>query len=162
MLRHLFPLFVSLVCFVGAPASRAADTEFVRVWPGWRDAESFDRIGEYFGGQENGGRETVLRTQSAARAGYYFLVRVKTAVAQPTAKFALSVIRPDHPEAKIYSFPAALGAGETVFQLGLTGADWPQGKEAHPVAWKIALLAADGRVLATHSSFLWEKPARAP
>ncbi len=162
MLRHLLPFFVSLVCFVGAPSSRAADMEFVHVWPGWRDAESFDRIGEYFGGQENGGRETVLRTQPAARAGYYFLVRVKTAAAQPAAKFELSVIRPDHPEAKTHSFPAALGAGEKVFQLGLTGADWPQGKEAHPVAWKIALLAADGRVLATHSSFLWEKPARTP
>ena len=26
--------------------------------------------------------------------------------------------------------------------------------------WKLALLAADGRVLAEHKSFLWEKPAK--
>jgi len=33
-------------------ALRAGDVEFVRVWPGWRDAESFDRIGEFFGGDK--------------------------------------------------------------------------------------------------------------
>ena len=43
---------------------------------------------------------------------------------------------------------------------GVTGADWPGEKKAHPVAWKLALLAADGRVLAEQKSFLWEKPAK--
>ena len=160
MLRRLFPFFVSLICFVGTPASRAAETEFVRVWPAWRDADSFDRIGEYFGGKENSGREIVLRTQPDQRAGYYFLVRVKCAAAVPGARFELSVIRPDHPEAKVHTFPAALPAHESVFNLALTRADWPRGKDAHPVAWKLTLLAADGRVPAPHKSFLWEKPAK--
>jgi hypothetical protein len=44
--------------------------------------------------------------------------------------------------------------------LGLTGADWPGGEQAHPVAWKLELVAADGRVLAAEKSFLWEKPAQ--
>ena len=160
MRRHLHFVPVSLVCLAGTPVARAADAEFIRVWPGWRDAESFERIGEYFGGKENSGREQVHRSQAGARAGYYFLVRVKNATAQPGAKFLLSVIRPDHPEAKVYPFPAALPANEAALQLGLTGTDWPAGKETHPVAWKIALLAADGRVLAEHKSFLWEKPAK--
>ena len=35
--------------------ARAAEAEFVRVWPQWHDAETFDRIGEYFGRGENRG-----------------------------------------------------------------------------------------------------------
>ena len=150
-------ILIGLTIFV---AARAADAEFIRVWPAWRDAQSFERIGEYFGRQENGGREIVLRTQAGVRDGYYFLVRIKSAVALPGATFEVSVIRPDTPEPKVHAFTAALSPKETVFQLGLTGRDWPQGKEAHPVAWKIALRGTDGQVLAEHKSFLWEKPAK--
>ena len=87
-------------------------------------------------------------------------MRVKSTTALAAAKFELSVIRPDAPEPKAFSFPAALPAKEVVFQLGLTGTAWPGGKPANPVAWKLALVAGDGRVLAEHKSFLWEKPAK--
>jgi hypothetical protein len=165
-MRHrAFALFVCFVCFVGSffPTTlTAANVEFVRVWPAWRDADSFERIGEYFGKPENTGRATVLRTQPAVRDGYYFLVRVKTTTPAATdaARFELSVIRPDNPEPKTYSFPVTLGGKESVFEFGLTGADWPGGKDVNPVAWKISLLTSDGRTLTEHKSFLWEKPAK--
>lgn len=152
---------VILALFVfAAGAASAADVELVRIWPGWRDAAAFERISEYFGGGENTGRETVLRTQPAAREGFYFLVRTKSAQAIPSAKFELSVIRPDAPEVKVFTLASALPAKESVFQLGLTGADWPGGKEARPVAWKITVRAADGTVLVEEKSYLWEKPAK--
>ncbi|MBL9202062.1 MAG: hypothetical protein JNL39_16240 [Opitutaceae bacterium] len=154
-----FSLLGILLTFALTAPAIAAEAEFVRVWPGWRDAASFDRIREYFGGEEASVREPILRTQPATREGYYFLVRVKSA-AQSAAKIAVSVIRPDHPEAKVFTFPFAPTTSETALNVGLTGADWPGGKAASPVAWKIALLAADGRVLAEHKSFLWEKPAK--
>jgi hypothetical protein len=143
-----------------AVLAQAAEVEFVRVWPEWREADSFDRIGEYFGGKESTEKHAVLRTHADIRAGYYFLARVKTSAALTGAKFELQVIRPDAPEPKVFSFPAAMPAGSIVFELGLTGADWPQGKEANHVAWRLTLLAADGRVLAEQKSFLWEKPAK--
>ena len=154
--------FFSVVCFACFVVStpRAAEAEFVRVWPQWRDADAFDRIGEYFGGKESTEKEIVLRTHAEPREGYYFLVRVKNAAALAGAKFELQVIRPDAPEPKTFSFAVDVRAGGAVFELGLTGADWPKGKDAHPVAWKLALLAADGRVLADQKSFLWEKPAK--
>ena len=155
-LRALF--FASFVCFAGT-ALRSADAEFVRVWPGWRDADSFDRIGGYFGGEKNHG-DIVVRTRADTPAGYYFLVRLAPAAAMSDAKFILRVIRPDAPEAKTFTFPAAVPATGAVFQLGLTGADWPKGKLAHPVAWKLELQTADGRVLAAQKSFLWEMPAK--
>jgi hypothetical protein len=153
-------LRVSFLILALAAVARAAEVEFVHVWPAWREAEDFDRISEYFGGNENTGRETVLRTQAAQRGGYYFLVRVKSGAALADAKFQLNVIRPDSPEPKTYTFPAALPAKEAVFQLGLTGVDWPAGKKGNPVAWKIAVIAPDGRTIAEHKSFLWEKPAK--
>lgn len=149
-----------LLLLAGATLVRAADVEFLRVWPGWREAESFDRISEYFGGGENTGRQIVLRTQPAARGGFYFLVRVKSDAALPGVKFELSVIRPDDPEPQTHSFTATVPAKETVFQLGLTGTDWPGGQKANPVAWKLALVGADGRALVEQKSFLWEKPAK--
>lgn len=160
MLR--LPLCCLAICFACSAGSLAfaANVEFLRVWPAWRDADSFDRIREYFGGQESTARNVVLRTQPEPRAGYYFLVRVKTASALSSAKLDLHVIRPDAPVPKVFSFPVAVPASETVYQLGLTGIDWPGGEKVNPVAWKLVLVGADGRVLAEHKSFLWEKPPK--
>src|SRR4051812_47000824 len=74
---HMLRLLAVLTLFCGfvQACTHADEAEFIRVWPAWRDAQSFDRIGEYFGRPEANGRETVLRTQASARAGYYFLVR---------------------------------------------------------------------------------------
>jgi hypothetical protein len=153
-------LFACLLFFAVAVRLHSAEAEFLRVWPGFRDAESFERISEYFGGGENTGRQVVLRTQAGVREGFYFLVRVKAAAAIANARYEVNVIRPDAPAAKVFTFPASIPAKETVFQLGLTGADWPEGKDAHPVAWKLVLRSSDGRVLAEQKSYLWEKPAK--
>ncbi len=159
-MRLRFPWSILLPVFIAVSFAHGGEVEFKRVWPGWRDAESFERIGEYFGRAENPGREIIARTQPGERGGFYFLVRVKSAAALPNARFELRVVRPDAPDPQAFTFPASVPVKETVFQLGLTGVDWPDGKKASPVAWKLSLLAADGRVLVEHKSFLWEKPAK--
>ena len=154
--------FVAFIAFasVALTGLRAADVSFVRVWPGWRDAESFESISEYFNGREDTGRRIVVRTHPDARGGFYYLVRVANrGAAQSGAKFSLQLIAPDSPDTKTYTFPVDLPGGQTVYQLGLTGPAWPD-KDAHPVAWKLELLAADAQPLATATSFLWEKPAK--
>lgn len=152
-------LALTLALLLGSAGfSRAAEVEFVRVWPGWRDTASFERISEYFTGQENPGSQVVLRSHPEIRAGFYFLARVKHAGSElSAAKLVLSVITPDSPKAKAYTFTAALPKGDTVFNLGLTGADWA-GEKVHPVAWKIEVTTTDGRLLGVAKSFLWEKP----
>lgn len=140
--------------------TRAGEVEFVRVWPGWREAGSFDRIGEYFGRSEAAASPRLLRTDPAGREGYYFLVRVKCAAPVAGAKFELSVVRPESPEPRLFTFPAELARREAVFHLGLTGDSWPGGKKVSPVAWKLVLFSADGRALAEHQSYLWAKPAK--
>jgi hypothetical protein len=156
VMRSAFTAFFLLV--VSVTVAHAAEVEFTRVWPAWRNAESFDRISEYFSGRENTSGHTLLRTHAEARAGYYFLVRLKNGATAPAgAKFVLNLITPDAPEAKTFTFPVGAATGG-VFDLGLTGADWAE-KKIHPVAWKLELLGADGHALAGAQSFLWALPA---
>jgi hypothetical protein len=149
------------VCFLFFVVSHAiAEISFTRVWPNWVDADAFETISEYFSGHEHTGKRVIHRSQPDARAGFYFLARVANTGAEIThAKFTLHVIMPGNPEPKTFTFPASLPARSTVFQLGLTGADWPD-REIHPVAWKLDLLSATDELLATEQSFLWSKPAK--
>lgn len=156
-MRFLFVITASLA--VALASVRAAGVEFVRVWPAWRDAVDFDSISEHFTGREEHGHRVVLRTTPDARAGFYYLVRVANKdTAKTAASFSLRLISPQSPDVKTYSFSADVPSGQTVFELGLTGQTWPNA-ELHPVAWRLDLLSADGTVLATAKSFLWEKPA---
>lgn len=155
-LRLLF-----LLCLAGVAAAVAAPGPgfaLVRVWPGWKDAEDFTRLREYFGAAPDSGPRRVLRTSPGERAGFYFLVRTRGA-AVPDAVLELMVLRPDGPEPVLHRFPAALRAGEEVVELGLTGEAWPGGKRAQPVAWRLRVLDAGGRELAAQRSYLWVDPA---
>ena len=153
------PLLLVAVLLSSVVCARAAEDLVTRASAEWREAASFDRIGEYFGHGENTGGHRILRTHAETRAGFYFLVRLASS-APADARFEVQVIAPNKPEPKIFTFPAASPAGEKVFELGLTGADWPGGEKARPVAWRVALLAADGHPLGEQKSFLWENPAK--
>jgi hypothetical protein len=150
-------LLLLFVALVGSAA--AADVRITRAFTGWRDAASFKRISEYFDGKENTGGQTLLRSHADQRGGYYFLVRAQNAGAARPATLFLQVITPTDSKTKTYTFRSELKAGDTVFNVGLTGDDWADPK-ANPVAWKIDLLGADGKVLATEKSYLWEKPGQ--
>jgi len=146
------------LALVAASSAGAAEIDFVRVWPAWRDADSFLQISEYFGGSENTGRQTVLRSRLGERAGFYFLVRLDNdRAAISAARFELKVILPDSPQPRTHLFSSVIPAGRHAFNLGLTGEDWPDGK-TQPVAWQLRLLDAEGRELAVKHSFLWAKP----
>jgi hypothetical protein len=150
-----------VIAFFCAASARAADVTFVRVWPGYRTAESFERISEYLTGQENTGGRTVWRSQPAEHAGFYFLARLKNGGdAVAGAIFELSVITPASATPRVLTFAEDLPAGQHVFDCGLTGTDWPDAT-AHPVAWKLVIRAPGGAELASTQSFMWAKPTGA-
>jgi len=150
---------------IGTPLARAAtaaassDVKIVRVFSGWRDAASFKRISEYFTGRENTGGEVVVRSQPAARGGYYFLVRTANTAAPFRGTFKFTVVLPKAPDARVFTFTADVPAGQTVFNFGLTGADWP-GADVDASAWKLELLDDAGATRATEKSYLWERPGK--
>lgn len=150
-------LLLPLLLLVTAPMF-AAEVSLVRVWPEYREAASFKRIAEYFGGTEARRGQTILRTRPEQRDGYYFLTRIKSAAATPGAMLVVQAIRPGNSEAEVHFFPADLPRGSHAFLVGLTGEDWPAG-EQNPLAWQVRVLGADGTELAREQSFLWEQPA---
>jgi hypothetical protein len=154
------PLLLSLLlCCVHAPLL-AHELKIVRTWPGYRTAETFSRVSEYFTGRENTGGQTYLRSQPAQREGYYFLLRVKNGSdALTSASLELNLITARSPEPVTYRYPVAVPAGQHVFQVGLTGSDWPNPEET-PVAWQLVIRDAEGAVLVSDQSFLWSKPDR--
>lgn len=160
-MRILALLFAFVLA--GTVAVRAADTasdvRVVRVFTGWREAASFKRISEYFTGRENTGGEIILRTQPAARGGYYFLVRTDNDGPAREVRFRLEVVTEGATQPRRFEFSAALPAGNQVYQLGLTGADWGA-STLTPMAWKLEIVDAGGQTLATEKSYLWEKPAK--
>jgi hypothetical protein len=157
--RRYFSRLTLLLCIVLPAAAIAADSGLtvVRVYTGWREAESFKRIAEYFDGKEHTGGEIVVRTQPLQRGGYYFLVRTQNPGATVTAKINAELIMPSETKPRTHTFATEIPAGKAVLDLGLTGADWPDAK-TNPVAWKLTLVGPGGNVLATSASYLWEKP----
>jgi len=139
-----------------AASVAAHATEIVRVWPEWRTAASFVRLSELFGGPENPGNEIFLRTHADSRDGLYFLVRLAHAQAGE-GTFVLSVVKPGKPDPVDFKFPATVPAGASVFQLGLTGPDWPDAK-ADPMAWRVAFVDSSGTEQVAAESFLWSPP----
>jgi len=146
------------------PIGKTVGLELIRIWPSWRSADSFLRIGEYFGGSETRSGQTILRSQPAERSGFYFLTRIKNAeAALPDAHFELQVIRPDSPHAVTYRFPSTIETGSHVYLLGLTGSDWPDfndkpAEDVHPVSWQLRILDSQARELLHSESYLWAKP----
>lgn len=137
----------------------ASGTEIIRIWPGHRTAESFERVGEYFGGREStGNREILARSQPNSREGYYFLVRLRSPAAHPAAMLVVEVIKPGSDTVSTHFLPADLPRGSQAFLAGLTGSDWPS-NEIHPTAWQIRVLAPDGTELTRQASHLWSLPS---
>ncbi len=157
-MRFLLASF-ALLAPIAARAA-AADLSFVRVWPQWHSADSFQSFYEYDTGRELVGKRIVMRSQPDERSGLYFLVRVKNPGAMVHgATFVVRVITPDATETKVFSFPSEVKGGSWLYEIGLTGKDWAA-EHIQPVAWDVELQSADGTVLARKTSFLWEKPSR--
>jgi hypothetical protein len=137
----------------------AAGLDLVRVWPEYRSASSFVRLGEYFGASERSS-ELILRSNPEDRSGYYFLARFRSEDALPGAILAVEYILPGEELAQVRFFNLDLPRGSRAILAGLTGADWPSA-EITPTAWRLRLLAADGAELARAQSFLWSLPPAA-
>jgi len=153
--------FTALLVLVVASVCAAADLKIVRVWPGYRTAESFERISEYLGKDEDARGQLILRTQPATRAGYYFLLRVNnSAAAIADAKIELQVITPFSSEPKTYNFTCTLPAKSHALNLGLTGTDWIGKPKDEVVAWQLRLLSPTGAELAKAQSHLWSLPEK--
>ncbi len=116
------------------------------------------RAADVLGAKENHGSDIVFRTDPSARGGYYYFVKLEDAP-PVDAKLVLQVVRTENVVAERYEFPARLRPGFPFgeYVIGLTGkqagdAQW------RPLAWRISVVDANGKVLAAKHSFLWGTP----
>ena len=150
-----------LFASVAASICAAADLTIVRVWPGYRAAESFERISEYFGKNEEAAAQHIIRTQPSERAGYYFLVRLKNEAAEIAGShFELQIVTPFATLPKTFTFDSPIPHGSHAFHLGLTGADWPGKPKDEAIAWQLRVLSSTGTELSRTQSFLWSLPEK--
>jgi hypothetical protein len=154
-------LLTSLLVLAAATLGSAAEITIVRVWPGYRTAESFERISEYFGKDEAPAAQHILRSQPGERAGYYFLVRLKNKGAELAGvRFELQLVTPFATEPRTFTFDSNLPQGSQAFLLGLTGSDWPGKPKDESIAWKLRVLSLDGTELLQTQSYLWALPEK--
>lgn len=153
------PLLAPLVLFLSlATSALAGDPIFKRVWPEYRDADSFQSFYEDHTGRELIGKWTMIRSQPSDRNGLYFMTRIENKGPEMRgATIVLRIISPESENTRTFSFPADIPAGSRLFEIGLTGKDWT-GSKIQPVAWDIELQESDGRMVAKKFSYLWEKP----
>jgi len=123
-----------------------------------RTAADAARASDVLGAKEDHGADVVLRTDPAARGGYYYYV--KLADAPPAeARLILQVVRTEKTVAERYEFPVRLRPGFPFgeYVIGLTG---KQAGEPgwRPLAWRVSVVDAQGKVLAAKHSFLWGTP----
>lgn len=116
------------------------------------------RASEAFQAKEQHGSDVVFRTEEASRPGYYFFLKLDL---DPPAdgRLILEVVRTENTRPERYDFALNLQPqgplGE--FLIGLTGKQAGESKW-RPIAWRVSIVDAQGKILASRHSFLWGTP----
>ncbi|MEM9158223.1 MAG: hypothetical protein AAGB46_04170 [Verrucomicrobiota bacterium] len=118
-----------------------------------RDADSFKRISEFFSGDENPGRYTLLRTDANSRDGFYLSLKLTKEERASIKSIRLHYVEPASLAEETLDL-AINGAAKSRILVGLTGSLW-QSADTFPLAWKVEALDANGQVLTHQQSFLW-------
>ena len=123
-----------------------------------RTAADVSRASEVFGSKENDGADVVFRTDASGRGGHYFFVKLDDAP-PADARLVLQVVRAENTPAERYEFPTRFRPGFPFgeYVIGLTGKQAGDAKW-RPIAWRVSVVDAKGKVLAARHSFLWGTP----
>jgi hypothetical protein len=116
------------------------------------------RASEAFYAKEHHGNDVVFRTEEQERAGYYFFVKLDVDPPED-GRLVLEVVRAENTKPERYDFAVNLKPGFPFgeFVIGLTGkqsgtVSW------RPVAWRVSVVDAQGKFMASSHSFLWGTP----
>ncbi len=153
-LLFLWPFLPMTGCLSG-PGDRAdapPENRYVR-------EADFQRISEYFTGREVVGNRIYLRSDSARRAGYYWMIPAGKVPGGGAINSAVVKVQiPGSPKEETFSFKIDQPVPDkAVLWIGLTGGDWPD-PELRPVAWRIDLFSPSGDGIYSRESFLWSPP----
>ena len=150
-----------LIFFLSAIAAQAAS--ILQVYPQYIEKKAFQRIRSYFTGEEYVGRRIITRTEPDFYEGYYFVLRLVEEVRElpPGSQVQLAIIVPEKAKPLVYRLPIPDRQDSNTCEIyvGITGDDWNL-NEASILAWKVALISPEQRVLSKQESFLWSMPEK--
>lgn len=128
------------------------------VHPLRRSEADVARASEAFYAKETHGQDVVFRTVEHERAGYYFYTKFDLEPPEG-ARIVLEVVRTEAAPPERFVFATTLRPKFPVgeFVIGLTGKDAGDARWV-PIAWRVSLVDAQGKVLASTHSFLWGSP----
>jgi hypothetical protein len=149
---------VTTLLALAAALSSASAVSIETAHTRWYEAGDIRPITGYFGAALGGQRfRAVIASQPEQPAGQYFIVRLKDWQSAAIAGARMTLYASDSKEPAIREWEFGTRPLHNWLYLGLTGTDWPDAA-VQPLAWRIELIDADGRVLAEWKSFLWEMP----
>ena len=123
----------------------------------YKQTEEFQRISEFFTGKENLGNRIVLRSIPENRDGLYFSLYIKNKIRSlPSGtKAVVELLQPNSPDIQTYEFLVPeVSSKSKELMLGITGDNWPN-EDDHPLAWRVRLIDAEGKEIASDHSYLW-------
>ena len=158
MFRFVFQ-GILLISWLAIALPVSLGSEIKEAYPRYYEEQFFQRISEFFSGEENPGERAIVRTDPQARDGFYFALHLgKQVHLDPeTTQIRIEIVVGVEETARSHTFelPANWSSREELF-LGFTGAEWPE--DNRPLAWKVEALNSASNVLATYNSFLWKHP----
>ncbi len=157
-----FFLLALLSLFVASCVSKRPQivnaVEIKDILPRYMEEWQFMRISEYVTEKEKQGNRSILRSDSSARSGYYFILILDKKLKRlpPGTVFEGEFFIPKSPDVQKHAFmlPNKPPGTKEIF-LGLTGDDWPYGKDRVPSAWRFTIKDGNGKVLGSKKSYLW-------
>ena len=154
----IFPAFFTCL-WVGFSAHLYAEVRLDLRNKSYFSDRDFKRIPEFFTGKEFSGWKVYCRTNPKERGGFYFVVKVKGDLPELStgSHWRLNWITSLDPAAQQIKVPLTHQniSDKEVF-IGLTGTDWPD-SSVEPIAWSLALVNAEEKIIAQTQSFLWSK-----
>lgn len=149
MFRLLFALLLPL-----SASALTIDSAYTR----YMVTGNFQRLAEFFFGEERAGNRVIVRSDPSIRDGLYFVIDLDgPSAGSPPLKLVVQTIPQTERRAQVFEFALPTQAlGRTVY-AGLTGAAWPS-PEVEPLAWRVSVVDSTGQELAEAHSFLWEMP----
>lgn len=124
-----------------------------------RSAADVARASEAFYAKEHHGADVVFRTEEDSRPGYYFFIKLDV-VPPADGRLVLEVVRKENTPPERYDFAVNLKPGFPFgeYVIGLTGKQSGDDRW-RPIAWRVSVVDAKGRFLASKHSFLWGTPS---
>lgn len=162
-LLHMRFFLLGLLCLLCASCASTRkqalnSVTIEEIKPRLIEEQQFMRVSEYMTGKEYTGDRLILRTTPEARTGYYFTIVLDESTRRLPAGTVIvgEFYTQKSLDLQEYTFtlPAKRPKTKEIF-VGLTGEQWPEGTTT-PAAWRFTIKDANGAVLATDKSYLWE------